>query len=92
MAIVLVQVLRDTVQVHLYKCLTYAVVEFNLWGIRIGHWDEAIGGGFLCGSRGKPDPQTPGLYIVHLRSQSLGFTWDHLTIQQRRVIRGTYET
>ena len=66
MARVLVEGLRDKVHIPLSKPLTQAADEFDLWGIYIGHWDEVIGGGFLCGSGGKPGPQTPGLYIVHL--------------------------
>ena len=57
MAKVLVQVLRDMVQVHLSKSLTQFADEFDLWGIGVGHWDEAIGGEVLCGSGGKPDPR-----------------------------------
>ena len=87
MAEVLMQVLRGNFWVLLCETPTIVADEFELWGICVGHWDEAIEGGFLCGFGGKSDPQTQG-YISHIRThalrfQPLFFTWDRLTIRRR---------
>ena len=63
-AIVLVQEIRNTVQVPRLEYLKPFVDEFDLWGGWVRHWDGAIKGGLPGDSEAT---QTPGcqVYILH---------------------------
>lgn len=70
-AIVLVQVLRDEVDVLLAECLTQFEDEFDLRGIGtfcVGHWEKVVGSGVLWGSKCK----IHRILYTHLHMSPLG--------------------